>query len=55
MSSAYIRNESLLLEFTMLFIKMLKNNGPKIDPVGFLFLFPKDPIYSFQNAHIDSD
>ena len=31
-SSAYIRNDSLLLDFTMPFINTLKNKGPKIDP-----------------------
>ena len=31
-SSAYIRNYSLLLDFTMSFINTLKNKGPKIDP-----------------------
>ena len=30
----HIRNESLLLEFRMPFIKMLKNKGPKIDLCG---------------------
>ena len=30
-SSAYIRHENFMLEFTKSFIKMLKNNRPNID------------------------
>ena len=31
-SSAYMRNTSLLVNFTMSFVNTLKNKGPRIDP-----------------------